>query len=92
MAIVFIVIAVILIVAGVRGETKRVTDTLVSDVQFGAGNASQFGMWIVVMVVLSAAGNLKAIRPVTDAFIVLVLVVFLLRNGGFFQKFMAAFE
>lgn len=92
MAVVFVFIALILIIAGVRGETQRVTDTLKSDINYSMGHASQFGMWIVVMLVLSAVGSWKPVRPVTDAFIVLIILVFLLKNRGFFAKFMAAFQ
>lgn len=92
MAVVLIIIALILIVSAVRGQTALVADTLKSDMQSGFSSAGNFGAWLVVMLVLSGIGSIKALKAPADAMIVLILIVFLLRNGGFFDKLFSAFE
>lgn len=92
MAVVLILIALILIVAAMKGQTARVTEILQSDLQAGFSSVNQFGAWLVVILILSAVGSYKPLKPVSDGFIVLILIVFLLRNQGFFPKVVEAFR
>ncbi len=54
---------------------------------------SSFLPWIAALLILGLAGYIKPIRPVTHAFIVLILIVMVLANGGgFFARFNAAIK
>lgn len=53
----------------------------------GSGN---FISWVLAFVFLIALGNIKAIRPITDAFLVLVLIALILaqyRQKDLFASF-----
>lgn len=83
MPFVFLAIGVILVVAGVRG-TEAQLFTLLS------GDIKGFAPWFVAILAIGALGYFKAIRPITDGFMALLIVVLFLSNGGFFSKFFGA--
>lgn len=68
------VIGIILLVTVIRGNQNELVELLKSDFS-GQGN---FIIWVLVFVVLVALGNWKTIRPITDAFIGLIIVVIFL--------------
>jgi hypothetical protein len=52
---------------------------------------NSFLVWIAAILILGLAGYIKPIRPVTHAFMVLILIVLVLANGGkVFANFNAA--
>jgi hypothetical protein len=81
------IIAVVFITASVRGTHKQFWELLKGDFS-GPGNFIYWGLSIWVIV---AVGYVKALRPISDAFLTLVIVVLILANGqrGFFNKFMS---
>ena len=90
MPVILGLMAVILFAAAIRGTQPLLFEALKSDFT-GQDN---FLTWSVAILILGVAGNIKVIRPVTNAFLVLVLIVLLLKNGnpdkgggGFFSLF-----
>lgn len=79
MPFVILAFGVILVVAGVRG-TQGALFTLLKD------DLTGFAPWFVAILVIGALGYVKAIKPITDGFMVLLIVVLFLSNGGFFAK------
>jgi hypothetical protein len=75
MPIFFIIVALIMIVSGVRGTTKQLYTLFASD-------AKAFIAWFFIIVVLGMSGISKTVRPVSNAFLVLVIVVFFLKSGS----------
>lgn len=72
-------IGIALIVVGVQNTQQQFFSLLKNDV-------SGFVPWFVSITAIGALGYIKAIRPITDAFLVLLIVVLFLSNGGFFTK------
>ncbi len=95
MPIFFLFVAVILIVTGLNGNTAKLTQLVESDFK-GDGKNPSFFVWIIAIFLIGALGYVKALKPLSTMFLVLVLVVILLTNGntkqggGFFNKFSKA--
>ncbi len=84
MAFVFLVIGIIFLVAAVRGKHELLFDTLKDDFT-GRNN---FVFWGLAFFLIGAIGYYKPARMVSNAFMVLLIVVILLSNEGFPRKFM----
>ena len=69
-----LVIGLILLVVSIRGNQDKLITLVKSDFT-GEGN---FFVWVLAIVILVSLGYWKTIRPVTDAFIVLLLIVIVL--------------
>jgi hypothetical protein len=54
---------------------------------------NSFVVWAAAFVIIGLLGYIKPIRPITHAFLVLMLLVLILTNGtGFFSQFNAALK
>lgn len=84
MPIALLVIGTIFLVAAVRGKQDILFDTLKDD--FAGPN--NFVYWGVAIWAITAVGYIKALKPLSHAFLVLVFLALFLQNKGFFQKFM----
>ena len=81
MPIALLIIGLILIISAVRGTTKTVFALFESDGQ-------AFISWFLIIIILGVVGISKTLRPVSNSFLVLVIVVFTLKNsGGIFSSF-----
>jgi|SRR5579859_4558629 len=79
MPFVIIAFGVILVAAGIRGTQGALFTLLKNDL-------TGFAPWFVSILVIGALGYVKSIKPITDGFMVLLIVVLFLSNGGFFAK------
>lgn len=84
MPFVLVFIGLLLLVAGVRGTHTQLFGLIKGDFT-GSGN---FIYWVVAILAVGAVGYIKPIKPVSDAFLVLILIVMVLSNKGFFNQFM----
>lgn len=80
MAFALLFIGVIFLVSAVKGNQSDLFALLKKDFT-GQDN---FIYWIMAVIVIVSLGNIKAVKPVTDAFLVLILVgiVFAQYRGG----------
>jgi hypothetical protein len=82
-------IGMIFLVAAIRGNQADLINLLKDDFS-GANN---FFIWVLAIVVIVALGNIKAIRPISDAFLGLVILVIIVANyrnqGDIFNSFIA---
>lgn len=76
MPIFLLIVGVIFLVAAIRGNQNDLMDLLKSD--FGGSN--NFLLWVMAIVVIVGLGNFRAIRPVSDAFLGLVILVIVVAN------------
>lgn len=76
-------IALILLVSGVKGTQKDLGNLIVGDFT-GQGN---FIYWVVSVMAIGGLGYIPKLKPVSDAFLVLILLVLFISNKGFFAKF-----
>jgi len=78
-------IGVVLLVAGAR-DTQDDLFKLVKGDFTTNGNQKSFLYWIVSILLIGTLGYIERIRPLSRAFLVLVLVVLFIKNGGVFQN------
>lgn len=81
-------LGVVFVVSGVRGTQGDLLMLLKGDFT-GKNN---FIYWILALYAIGATGYVEALRPISDAFMVLILVVMILSNKGFFDNFMKQIE
>lgn len=86
MPIALLIIGAVFIVASIRGEHKKLFEILKDD--FSGSN--NFLIWGLGIFFIGAIGYAKSLRPLSNAFLVLLFVaMFLTSAGGFFQQFNA---
>ena len=79
------VIGIVLIIAAVRDKQQELFDLVKGDFQ-GDGTSRGFITWFFAIAVIGAIGYIEELRPLSRAFLVLVIVVLFLKNGGVFQE------
>lgn len=89
MPLVLLFIGLALITSGVRQTTSELF-TLIRGDFTGPNN---FIYWAVSIFVIGAIGYIKKLQPISDMFLVLVVVVLFLKSGtGFFSRFTQALK
>lgn len=97
-----IIIGAVLLVASVRNTQDQLPDGspglfgLVKGDFSGQGN---FVFWVVSLLIIGAVGYVPKLKPISDGFLVLVIIVLFLTKGnpngvggGFFSKFSQALQ
>lgn len=79
----FAFVGILIFVIGIRG-THNEAIQLIRDDFTGQNN---FFTWIGAIVGIGALGYIKEIRPISQAFLTLVVIVLFLSNRGFFAEF-----
>lgn len=85
MPFVLILFGAIFVIVGFRGTQSDFFSLLAGDFT-GAGN---FIYWIISIMVIGAIGYIPKLKGLSDAFLVLVLLVLFISNKGFFAQFNA---
>ena len=92
MGFVLILMAVALIVTGIRGTYSQLFTMLGEDFT-GKNN---FGIWLFAFFVIGALGYIPAFKKLSDAFLLLVIIVIIISNDkngqGFFTGLQQAFN
>ena len=90
MPFVLIIVGVVFLVSGVRGTSSELLSLLRSDFT-GPNN---FLYWLLSILVIGAIGYIEPLKPVSRAFLALLIVVLFLTagntkngGGGFFAQF-----
>jgi hypothetical protein len=92
MPILFGLFGLILIVTGVRGTVNSGTPSLVSLVKDDFIGTDPFWKWMLAILLIGAIGYIPNLRPISRAFMALVIVVFLLSNNGLFTQLQNVFS
>ncbi len=91
MPIFFLLVGILLIVVAVNNKMSDLTGLIKEDFKTSNG-VPGFHIWIVAIFVTGALGYVKSLRPVANAFLVLIIVSLILSNKGFFAKFKSGIE
>lgn len=91
MPILFLIVGVLLIVVGVNNKIPELVELIKEDFSPSDGTTS-FPVYIVAIFVAGSLGYIQAMKPVANAFLALIIVVMLLSNKGFFEKFTSALK
>lgn len=87
MPVAFIVLGLFALVIGVRGTHKEAQALLIDEFT-GERN---FLTWVFVIGIIGLVGMWKPIRPVSRAFLILVVLALIVANKGFFDRFAGGF-
>lgn len=79
MPFIAIFIGICLVIVGAQNTQSQFFQLLETDSQ-------GFGKWALAIFAIGALGYIKAIRPITDAFLVLVVMGLFFSNSGFFAN------
>lgn len=93
MPLFLVLLGVLFLTAAVRGnkcDGQQCSDLLFSTLKDDFTGPNNFIYWGIALFVIGAAGYYKPFKPLSNAFLILVIVVLLLSNRGFFEKFMYA--
>lgn len=85
MPFVIITIGLILLAASYQGKQDELFTLIKGDL---TGTPSYLA-WILAIGAIGAVGYIRPLKPISVSFLILVIVVLFLSNGGFFQKFFA---
>lgn len=80
MAFVLIIAGAILFLTAIQGTTSDLGALLIQDV-FGG-----FIYWLAAILIIGGLGYIKAVRPLSNGFLVLLILVLFVANRGFFAK------
>lgn len=87
MSYVLIAIGVLLTVAGVRNTQ----DELYSLIQNDFSGPNSFIYWLAAIALIGGIGYIPTVKPFSNALLILVLIVLVLRQGtGFFDQLKAS--
>lgn len=75
----------VLVLTGLNGDAGELYGLVAQDFT-GQGS---FIYWMLAILILGALGYVKGLENLSKAFLVLVLIVLFLDNGGFFAQFQA---
>jgi hypothetical protein len=92
MPILFGLFGIILVVSGVRGRVTQGNPSLVSLIQADFTGSDPFWKWMLAILLIGAVGYIPNLRPISRAFMALVIIVFLLSNQGLFTQLQAVFK
>lgn len=95
----FIIIGVVMITAAARdtvadykdanGNAQSGLTTLLKNDFIGTNN---FTYWVLSILVIGAIGYIEPLKPISRAFLVLVVIVLIVSHGGVFEQFNAALK
>lgn len=77
-----VIIGLILIVSGAKDTYRQLGAELQSDFT-GPGN---FTYWLAAIFLIGAVGYVEKLRPVSNLFLVLLILVIVIKNGGLFDR------
>ena len=90
MPIFFIVVGILLIIVAINDKMRELGGLIRED--FDPSSGKSFAIWIIAVFAIGSLGYVKSMKPVANAFLVLVVVSMLLANRGFFDNFTKAFK
>lgn len=88
MPYVLVIVGIVLTIAGVRNTHHALYSLLSGDF---TGNKS-FIWWALSILGIGAVGYVPSMRPLSNAFLALLLIVLILSNKGVFQQFTDALK
>lgn len=74
-----------LVLVGLNGDPAKLYSLVANDFV----GPQSFVYWFLAILVLGAIGYIPSLEKLSKAFLVLVLIVLFLDNGGFFSQFQA---
>jgi hypothetical protein len=74
-------VGIVLIAAGVNGKTSTLYQLVKGDIE-GTNGQTGYLVWMFSILVIGALGYVEGLKPISRAFMALVLVVLFLKEGN----------
>ncbi len=91
MPLFFLLVGALFIYAGFNGRLGELSALIKEDFSPTDGS-NGFAIWIVAIFAIGAIGYYKPAKPLSNAFLLLVVVSLILSNRGFFARFKQGLE
>lgn len=91
MPLFILLVGILLVFAGINDKIGELGRLVKEDFSPSDGTPG-FPIWVLVIFVIGALGYVKELKPISNAFLLLVFVVLIISNRGFFAKFTAAIK
>lgn len=91
MPLFFLLVGALFIYTGFNGKLGELASLVKEDFSPTDGSPG-FAVWVIAIFVIGAIGYYKPAKPLSNAFLVLVIVSLILSNRGFFQRFKEGME
>jgi hypothetical protein len=91
MPLALILLGVLFLTAAVRGDKcngQQCSDLLFTTLKEDFTGPNNFIYWGIALFIIGSAGYYKPLKPLSNAFLGLVILVLFISNRGFFVKFM----
>lgn len=91
MPLALLLVGILFLTAAVRGDKcdgQQCSDLLFKTLKDDFTGPNNFIYWGIALWIIGAAGYYKPLKPLSNAFLGLVILVLFIANRGFFQKFM----
>jgi hypothetical protein len=88
MPFVLIIIGAVLFVSAIQGTTGQLGTLVKGDIT-GQGS---FIYWFIAILIIGAIGYIPSLKKLSDAFLVLLLLVLFIANKGVFAQFNSAIK
>lgn len=85
MPFILIFAGILLIITAYRGTHDQLLGLIKAD--FSGPN--NFFYWLISIFTVGAIGYIPKMKPISDAFLILIILVMFIRNRGFFDEFNA---
>ena len=92
MPIFLLIVGVLLIIIAINDKTSELSQLISEDFKPSASGVPGFPVWILAIFIAGSLGYVRELRPVANAFLVLIMVSLVLSNRGFFTRFKSAVE
>lgn len=93
MPLFFLIIGILLVIVGINDRVDDLNTLLKEDFAPSDGQPS-FLLWVLIIGVIGLLGGLKSFKPVSNAFLVLLVIAVLLdaKDKGFIPQFTSAIK
>lgn len=91
MPLALILLGVLFLTAAVRGDKcngQQCSDLLFTTLKSDFTGPDNFIYWGLALFIVGGVGYYKPLKPMSNAFLGLIVIVLFLSNRGFFQKFL----
>jgi hypothetical protein len=98
MAFALLLVGLVMIVSAVRNTQDALVCLIKGDFTTTGSNTGNFLYWVVALLIIGAVGYINKLKPVSDAFLVMIILALFLASGdpakmtggGFFKQFSSA--
>lgn len=90
MPFVLAIFGIIMLVTAIQGTYKDFWSLFVSEFTGDGTFSNSYIYWVASIAIIGGLGYVPQLKKISDMFLFLMLLVFILKNGGVFDKFNSA--